>query len=573
MRIRSLTAALGLLLLPSTAFAQSANTKGFALDRFDPAERGSDWFGAHSLTQSDAMPVAVGATLDYARQPLVMRDGSGDEVVNLVGDQLYLHLGASVTLLDDLSLGVNLPLALVSSGESGTLGADTYSLDEGAALGDLRLGGNYRLFGGPRDEVRGAFGLQLQLPTGSTAAFTGDGGVRATPSLLVAGDIGVFGYGASLGWKIHGRSSNFADEAYGSDLEARLAAGVWVLDRRVLLGPELYASTPVSDGGDGLFAQRTTPVELVLGAHAVLSRAWYAGLGVGPGLTRGMGSPEVRVLASLEWRPPAKRRDGDRDGDGILDQDDACPRKAGIASQDPARHGCPPKDRDGDGLFDQDDACPTEAGPPHDDPKRNGCPSATDRDGDGIPDPEDACPEEPGKSAEDPQRHGCPGVEDDDGDGILNAADDCPQEPGVESQEPGQHGCPIAKVEGGQIVILEQVQFATGSAEILPASDPVLRAVLKVLEEHPEITKLSVEGHTDNRGGDALNTTLSRQRAASVQRWLTQHGIAGSRLTSAGYGPDKPIADNGTDAGRQQNRRVEFHIVSRTAESTEATSK
>ena len=84
---------------------------------------------------------------------------------------------------------------------------------------------------------------------------------------------------------------------------------------------------------------------------------------------------------------------------------------------------------------------------------------------------------------------------------------------------------------------------------------------MKVLTDHPEIKKLRVEGHTDNQGPAAYNKQLSASRAASVVKWLTSHGIEKDRLTSEGLGMEKPIDTNDTPAGRQNNRRVEFHIV------------
>jgi OmpA-OmpF porin, OOP family len=168
----------------------------------------------------------------------------------------------------------------------------------------------------------------------------------------------------------------------------------------------------------------------------------------------------------------------------------------------------------------------------------------------------------PPTASRDPAKNGCPVAEsDDDGDGIPNSADACPDKAGPKNSDPTKNGCPLAKVEAGQIMILEQVQFATGSAEILSASDALLEAVKKILDDHPDITKVAIEGHTDNRGGQDLNRGLSRQRAVAVQNWLVKHGIAGERLSAAGYGQDRPIADNDTDEGRQKNRRVEFHIV------------
>ena len=80
------------------------------------------------------------------------------------------------------------------------------------------------------------------------------------------------------------------------------------------------------------------------------------------------------------------------------------------------------------------------------------------------------------------------------------------------------------------------------------------------MKTHPEIKKVRVEGHTDKTGSAALNKKLSADRAAQVKTWLTKHGIEASRLSSQGFGPDKPIDTNETEQGRKNNRRVEFHI-------------
>ena len=118
-----------------------------------------------------------------------------------------------------------------------------------------------------------------------------------------------------------------------------------------------------------------------------------------------------------------------------------------------------------------------------------------------------------------------------------------------------------ARVEQGQVRILEQVKFKTGSATILPESDAVLDAVAKVLKEHTEIKAVRVEGHTDNRGGKAMNKKLSTKRAASVATWLiTKGGMERAGITSQGFGRGRSIGDNRTEEGRRDNRRVEFHI-------------
>jgi len=101
------------------------------------------------------------------------------------------------------------------------------------------------------------------------------------------------------------------------------------------------------------------------------------------------------------------------------------------------------------------------------------------------------------------------------------------------------------------------VLFDFNKSTLQPASDPVLRQILDLLKNNPT-QKIEVQGHTDNVGGDAYNQTLSEARAKAIDTWLTQHGIAGDRLTAKGFGKTRPIADNATDAGRAKNRRVEI---------------
>jgi OOP family OmpA-OmpF porin len=81
------------------------------------------------------------------------------------------------------------------------------------------------------------------------------------------------------------------------------------------------------------------------------------------------------------------------------------------------------------------------------------------------------------------------------------------------------------------------------------------------LKEHPEIKRLSVEGHTDDRGLAAQNVGLSQRRAAAVVAWLVANGIDATRLTSNGFGATRPLESNAAEAGRQTNRRVEFKIM------------
>ncbi len=106
-------------------------------------------------------------------------------------------------------------------------------------------------------------------------------------------------------------------------------------------------------------------------------------------------------------------------------------------------------------------------------------------------------------------------------------------------------------------VAIYGVLFDFNKSTLQPASDPVLQQILDLLQKNPT-QKIEIQGHTDNVGGDAYNQTLSEARAKAIVAWLTQHAIAGDRLTAKGFGKTKPIAENATDVGRAKNRRVEI---------------
>jgi OmpA-OmpF porin, OOP family len=554
-----------LALVPVTARAQSA---GFAIDRFDPAERGSDWFAADSLDMRGHGRVMLGATGDFSEKPLVLYNRDGDELQPIIEHQLFVHLGGSVMLWDRLRLGVNLPILAYQSGEGGTVQGARFEAAEGAAVGDLRLAADVRILGEYRSAFSLAGGVAVFAPTGSQAAFASDGKVRVLPRLLLGGDIGNLVYAAKLGVLYRANDTGFNGSPKGTEAVVAAAIGYRSDDGKLVLGPELFGSTVVSDA-DGFFSKRETPFELLLGAHYKVTDDVRLGGGVGPGLTRGFGSPQFRGLLSLEWAPEPKKEPlvlrppapADRDHDGIIDDQDACPDEPGVKNDDPKKNGCPlPGDRDHDGILDVDDACTDEPGVESDDPKKNGCPRL-DTDNDGIFDEDDACVKDPGVRTTDPTTNGCPLPKDTDKDTIIDPEDACPEAPGPKDPDPKKNGCPAARVEQGQIKILERVEFENNSAKLRPQSDKILNAVLAVMNEHSEFTKLGVEGHTDNRGGAGHNLDLSRRRAAAVMKWLTEHGIAASRLSSKGLGMTKPIDSNDTDAGRQNNRRVEFHIL------------
>lgn len=115
------------------------------------------------------------------------------------------------------------------------------------------------------------------------------------------------------------------------------------------------------------------------------------------------------------------------------------------------------------------------------------------------------------------------------------------------------------KTERGLVLTLGDVLFASGSAAIQGGTNANLEKLAAFLNRYPE-RQVLIEGHTDNVGPADYNLTLSRQRAESVRRYLTDQGVNSQRLTVAGYGFERPVADNRTAIGRQQNRRVEVII-------------
>lgn len=521
------------------ALAQSAS--GFALNRFEPSESGSEWFANDTLDLRGHLRPALGLVADYGYKPYVLLNPDGSENTSVVTDQLFLHLGGSVVLFERLRLGVSLPVAVTQDGSTtgGVVRGQRIVGDSGAGIGDLRAGADLRLIGNYGDEITLAVGGRVWFPTGDAQKFLGDDAIRVGPHVALAGDVGALAYAGSLGVVYRANSQGFAGHPTGTEANFGLAVGVRALDKKLLIGPELFGSTSIAHA-NAFFGERTTPLAL-LGSGHYSAGDFRFGLGAGPGLSHAAGTAAFRVLASFEYAP------------GIAEAPHALPPPPPPAEPPPAP---PPSDRDGDGVVDTDDACPDVPGVRTDDPKTNGCPA--DRDHDGIADKDDACPDVAGVKTNDPNTNGCPS--DRDHDSVPDTLDACPDVPGPPNTDPKKNGCPLAFVKDNQIQIGEQIKFRFGLADLDPVSDPILDAVLKVIQAHSEIALIRIEGHTDNKGAAALNKKLSNDRASAVATWLVKHGIDRSHLTSVGFGPDKPIDTNGTDAGRANNRRVEFHI-------------
>jgi outer membrane protein OmpA-like peptidoglycan-associated protein len=138
--------------------------------------------------------------------------------------------------------------------------------------------------------------------------------------------------------------------------------------------------------------------------------------------------------------------------------------------------------------------------------------------------------------------------------------DRCPNEPGPESEG----GCPkkfeYINVTAEKIELRQAIFFQTAKSVIMPRSYSLLDEVVVALAGRPNM-QVRIEGHTDSRGGRAYNLRLSQARAESVKAYLVGKGISSDRMDAKGYGPDQPIDNNKTAAGRERNRRVEFMIT------------
>jgi OmpA-OmpF porin, OOP family len=120
-----------------------------------------------------------------------------------------------------------------------------------------------------------------------------------------------------------------------------------------------------------------------------------------------------------------------------------------------------------------------------------------------------------------------------------------------------------ATVKGDSIQIPGNIVFDNDKSTLKEGagSEVVLGQLKQFLDENPQVTKLRIEGHTDNNGTKDHNIKLSGERALTIKKWLVAKGEKPERLIAVGFGPDKPIADNKTEEGRAQNRRTEFKIA------------
>jgi outer membrane protein OmpA-like peptidoglycan-associated protein len=578
--------AFALVVLGAAAAARAAETAAIDAQQFHPALTSHGYLAVDGAFVAPHLGFSVGLTLGYAHDPLVARDARDTEY-RLIGHQLGGDFGASFALVNRLELGVALPFVYQRANLAGT-GLGTPA---SVGLGDLRLELKGLLWAprvGPHQ-----FGLALIIggsaPTGDDRAFMSQGAVTGVARLVVEWRSRWASLAINFGGVGRTRR-DFHDLYVTSQLSWGVGLGVPLPVGLALLG-EVRGLIGVGLPRGASLTLAEAPTELAAGLR------WRARFGLelvvagGAGLTRGYGTPDGRVVFGLRYvtpdraPPPPPRLDAD--GDGLNDDADTCPSQPGPAANRgcpdfdsdgdgvvdrldqcahdpglPANHGCPERDGDGDGISDAADKCPEVRGVP----ELGGCP-LPDRDKDGIADDRDRCPDRAGSA----ENNGCPDF-DSDGDGIVDRLDKCPFDAEIFNGVTDDDGCPdmplgLAVFNGDRIALLtEQVAFVDEGSVIDPRSYQLLGVVAHIINLHPEVLKLRIEGHVDGKGGRALEQLeLSRARAAAVRRWLIDHGhVDGKRLTAQGFGAGKPESSGRAPSpapARKSGARIEIVVM------------
>ncbi|HEX8706513.1 MAG TPA: OmpA family protein [Myxococcaceae bacterium] len=580
--------------LAASAPAHAQNSSAIDVQQFKPAPGKTDVLGIHGAGVPGHYNWRAGLYLNYAHEPLVVINPRSDTLLqHLVKNQMGFDLVGSIGLGERFELGAVVPLNL-QQGEFNQQPVGNVEQTWKGGMGDLRLVPKALLV--DHEGLRLGLVLPVVLPTGGGTALRGQKGIGAQPRL--AADYAFEGGArvlANVGINVRSREE-LLNLSVGNELS--YGVGATVPFNNEFTGMASLGGA-LGLGATGGADEEEVPLEMQAGVQYRFSKYVMGTLGLGRGLTLGYGMPIFRVFTGVsytaeEYKAPPKDSDGDdlpdvadkcpdepedRDGfqdedgcldpdndsDGIPDTADKCPNepedKDGFQDED----GCPDPDNDGDGMLDGSDQCANEPEDKDGFQDEDGCPDP-DNDGDLTLDTADKCPLKPEDKDGFQDEDGCPDP-DNDRDGVADADDECPQEAEVINGVDDMDGCPDkgetkVKVQGKRILILEKVYFATNKDVVLARSFPLLQQVAAVLRANPQLTKIRIEGHTDDRADDAFNKDLSQRRAGNVRKYLVeQAGIDPERLDAEGFGEERPVDTNKTAAGRENNRRVEFIVV------------
>ncbi len=543
---------------------------------------------------------------------MILDGQSGTGVPALVENSFQGTFGFNYGVANIGVVGISIPVILMTGDHAYQIGptGDLYNSQrlDAQKIAGINVHGKLRLTRVDRG-IGVAAVVQAGIPFGDAPRDLGaDPGFWYWPSLVVENHFGSlrrFHVGLNVGYRGHtGKNPRFGDDLTGQpQLEegrfeyGNLATFGLGLSYRVLDALDLVAEGYGSYllDGDAASKQKLSQ-EYIGGIKLFIEQNSYLMMGGGSRIhSRGFEAADVRLVLGFVFEPSI----GDRDGDGYKDDQDQCPDEPEDFDGFQDGDGCPEPDNDNDGILDVDDRCPNVPEDRDGDRDEDGCPEGNrdgDRDGDGIPDSKDKCPDVPEDRDGFEDEDGCPdpdndkdgipdvedqcpndpedrdGFEDEDGcpepdndrDRIPDVKDRCPNEPETYNGFEDEDGCPDKGkviIEGSDILILEKVQFETGSAKILPQSNAILDAVAATLKGHPEFLIVEVGGHADERASDEYNLRLTRARAASVMQALRARGISPNRLISQGYGEYCPLDEASNPVAWEKNRRVEFKVV------------
>ena len=576
----------GLTALPGVASAAD----GFQVQRLTPAPGGDE---SIIQTQGPRVPEhlrsSAGLVLHYAYRELSIE---GDTEGDLINHHLQGDLVGSLALWERFELGLAVPVTLYMGAGASADTTPGFTNLKTAGMGDLRFIPKLKIF--QTEHFAIALAATITAPTGDENALLGAGTVTGQPTVLVGWRSDMWRFTGNLGYLIQtsGKAENLD---IGNELTYSAGAGFHPDGTPIELLAELFGRMAADSASD--IKQETVPFEGLGGVRWNVATNHDLTAMAGTGLTHGYGAPRFRVLLGYAFTDKAPR---DTDGDGLIDPKDACPLDPEDKDDFEDSDGCPDPDNDKDGILDVDDKCPLDPEDKDAFEDVDGCPDP-DNDKDGILDVADTCPNEPEDKDGFEDTDGCPdpdndkdglldvndkcpndpedkdGFEDTDGcpdpdndkDGILDVNDKCPNEPETVNGVDDTDGCPDGgskvRIVGDRIEIMEIVHFDFAKSTIQKVSFDLLNQVAAVISNHPEISKIRVEGHTDSKGNDAFNLKLSQGRANAVRQYLVKQGIEGGRLTAVGYGETRPVESNTDDAGRAKNRRVEFMIENRAA--------
>ena len=531
----------------------------FDLNQFRASETTQDGFAVRAAVDQGHLRFGAQVYLDYSDDPLLF---AGSKVVH---QQLTGELIASLGLWDRLVVFAGLRYHFMLRGDTSglPLGPLQALAPTGSGLGDLRIGARVRAWGEEKDIVQIAVQGALHVHTASMA--DGDQNYRGGPtdSPRLGGDVELLAtfnltddvhLSTNLGYLFRKEVVLPPDAQVGDAFTFGLGA-IWeLLDDRLALIAEFFGST-------GFGSRQETPLEVLAGAKYHHRVGFTAGLGGGAGVYGGIGAPDYRLLGMLGYTMPEKVRPPkvkDRDADGLPDGEDQCSREAEDIDGFQDEDGCPDPDNDQDGILDADDQAPNESEDKDGFQDEDGIPDP-DNDGDGVLDTEDRCMNEAGVAV----TRGCPDP-DTDGDGVPDRVDNCPKEAGLLVNM----GClkpQLVEIHYDHLSIGKKVYFGTAKSRIQKRSYALLDNIAEVLQAHPEILLVEVEGHADPRGSEAFNLKLSHRRAVSVVAYLVSKGVDKDRLIAKERGEaalERP--DAVTDEEHEANRRVQFKIFART---------